>query len=170
MLDKFAGSQSPEVGKGLDVAERIERESIARYESLQAAAGASGSAKPLFAFLAGEERKHLAAVLSLKSRAGQGASGWAEAERIASPDIFSGFGPRRVKEVPMQENVLSAAIGAERESEGFYGKMAEAAGGAEAREFFRKMAGFERSHEELLSALASLSDVKIEGAGYPGEF
>lgn len=170
MFEELFGSESVDVGKGLAIAADLESRSIEFYNARAKEAG-NGNAKKLFEFLAGEEKKHLKAVMGLASQVGKGAAKWAEAQATVKPEIFKGFPDRRAgKEVPMGDNVIAAAQEAETVSMEFYEVFAGKVKEPDAKKFFRLMAGFEKKHFELLSELYEQGRVRVESAGYPGDF
>ena len=147
-LNMVASDDLIEVAKGLEVAAGIEREGIDFY-GRQAKKFGGQETGDFFAFLAGQEKEHLAAITELKE-ALEKQGRWAAPKIPANekPKIFSKKGWD--KDHKDAVTAVLFALWKEKQAQEFYEGLAQRVKNAAVAKFFRGLALFEKGHAEML--------------------
>lgn len=154
---KLVSSQNKkEIAKGIALAAVIEWESIEFY-SAQEKKFSLETDKKFFAFLVEQEKTHLSMINGLKA-ALEANKKWSEPDttKMNWPEIF----PPKDWDKQETDGALTAilfALWKEKQAREFYLGIAEKAKDKAIQKFFLHLAGFEKSHAELLESFVDNS-------------
>lgn len=154
-LEQIASGNASEATKGIEIALGIEQESISFYTA-QAEKTKGTEREQFFRFLAKQEEGHLEAINSLKESL-ETKGTWIKPVLPGKerPEIFAKKDWDK-KDLEGLTAVLFA-LWKEKQAQEFYEKIAEKVNDAQAKEFFKALAEFEKGHGEMLSEYAEES-------------
>jgi len=154
-LGEINSGNAKRAAEGLKIALEIESESIAFY-ALREHKSADSDSKNFFAFLAGQEREHLAAIESLIKSLEKDGKWIVPRLPEEKPVIFS----KKDWDKEEGEQSLTAILFAfwkEKIAMEFYSRIAEKATDKNVKGFFSALAYFEKSHADMLGELVEES-------------
>lgn len=144
----ISSNNMEEIAKGLGTAEGIERESIEFYSN-QAKKASDSHLQGFFEFLVEQEKEHLNAINKLR-KAVEEKGEWTIPELPkAEFKVFSERNWDKGKESEVTPVLF--AFWKEKEAQEFYSKTAKQIKNEKGREFFEKLAEFEKGHADMLS-------------------
>ncbi len=154
-LEQIGSGNASEAAKGIGIALEIEQESISFY-SAQAKKAKGTEKEAFFKFLANQEKDHLEAINALKESLEKEGE-WINPELSGKerPEIFAkkDWGKEDLEGL----TAILFALWKEKQAQEFYEGIAKSVQDAQAKEFFKALAEFEKGHGEMLSEYAEES-------------
>lgn len=157
LFDEYLQSKDLNIVRGLTIAIELEVKSrnyyLSKFNEMENLNG-----KTLLRFLADEELAHLR-ILERVKRNLEANKKWIDLKKIdakemGKPRLFEGMLTEPIiKVTSSDEDLLLAAMSAERKSEEYYARMAGKVSDEKGKGFFQTLAKFERRHYELIRAL-----------------
>jgi len=165
MFEEFFGSGTIDVIKGIDIAIKLEKDSI-EYYSKKEKKMKSKDAAGLIRFIGKEEATHLAQLENLRDNLTRNRP-WITADKLGKPHATEIYGERNLPAISEDSGDVSILLGAaraEEEARSFYEQFSRRIGDEKGKAFFKRLAEFEKSHYELFDGILKSSEVRVENA------
>lgn len=154
MFDEYLRSKDLNIVRGLTIAIELEIKSRNYYQA-KSIEIKSPAEKMLLQFLANEELMHLKVLENVKRNLEKN-NRWIDIKEISpgemgKPHLYEGkWTEPRIEIDPTDEDILLAALSAERKSEEYYHRMSDKVKDKKGKNFFETLARFEKTHYETI--------------------